>query len=432
VAPKQKMAFASAWMIGATVLMNLSMVAYHRVMSGALGDHYAELAALTGVVNVLGVVTLGISTYLVKVFSRDVELKGPGAAKGRLRRLKNRALLFLAGSVVVLAPAGLWFKGYLGLNSYWPYALVVALFLGSFILLVARAAVQGLHHFVSLGNSLALEGIGRVVMGAALVWHGVGVAGALIGSFLAQGLGLAAVWPGLKKLDPAVEPPPAEADQLSSRKRFFEMAGDTLALTLLSVICFLDVIVIKHSYLDDVSRASLYSRAALVAKSFLYLASALNMVLLPAVAAARAGGRDTRGILYKFLAVSAVIEFAGLAFVWAFTDLTVRLLCGGDPRFYQIAPLVRIFSLAVIPLALFQLTLFYHLAMRRQAVVWLVAVAAAVYYFLLHLVYANEVHVVMSLGGVSLLLLICSMALVFKDKGPGGEFDEQVSPLPME
>ena len=51
-----------------------------------------------------------------------------------------------------------------------------------------------------------------------------------------------------------------------------------------------------------------------------------------AVAAARAGKRDTRQILIKFLGVSAAIELVGLAFVWQFTDLAIWMLCCGDPR----------------------------------------------------------------------------------------------------
>jgi O-antigen/teichoic acid export membrane protein len=111
----------------------------------------------------------------------------------------------------------------------------------------------------------------------------------------------------------------------------------------------------------------------LVAKSFLYLAAALNMVLLPVVAALRAKGQDAEGraALLKFLVAALGIELLGLALVWLATPWVIRFLCGSEPAFLDLAPLVRVFSAAVLPLALAQLLIYYLLACRDYRSLWL-------------------------------------------------------------
>ena len=69
------------------MVANASMLVYHHVLSDRLGPAYAQVGVLSAVINVLGSATLGLNTYLVKAFSADAELKGPGAVKGRLLML---------------------------------------------------------------------------------------------------------------------------------------------------------------------------------------------------------------------------------------------------------------------------------------------------------------------------------------------------------
>jgi O-antigen/teichoic acid export membrane protein len=207
-------------------------------------------------------------------------------------------------------------------------------------------------------------------------------------------------------MGPAVTPAP-----LHLGRGLKEMGADVAVLGLFSVICFLDVFVIKHR-LDD-SSAAMYSRAALVAKSFLYLASALNMVLLPAVSSARAKGGEAQAkkALLKFVAAALGIDLLGLLFVWIFTPLSIRILLGPNPDFQSLAPLIRIFSVAVVPLALSQLVIYYLVAARDYRVLWLVLIAAGLYALLLQTGASEASHVVLSLGSVASALFVTTLGL---------------------
>ncbi len=396
-------------MIGAMGVTNLSMVAYHRVMSSGLGEAYAELYAMTQMVNVLGVFSAGVFTMLVKLFAEDQALAGGHAAKARLLGLLRPLGIVMAISALVLALAAPLALRYLRLTSALPYALASGIFVVGLGLLLARAAVQGCHKFGALGLSLSMEGLSRVGAAGFLVSFGLGVAGALVGSLIAQAVGLACCLPAIARL--GVPSKPAAGEDKGGWK---EAALDAMILGLFSMLCFLDVMVLKHRL--DPAAAALYSRASLVSKSFLYLAGALNLVLLPAISAARASGQPASAprALWKFMGLMLALDLAGLALVAWKTSFVIRLLCGPDPAFLELAGLVRIYSAAVIPLALLQMALFYLLALRDYRVLGLMGVGLAVYAFLISWVPAEPLNVVACLGGVALVLLAGALGLVLR------------------
>jgi O-antigen/teichoic acid export membrane protein len=401
----------SLWMILATAALNLSMVLYHRLMSQGLGDGYAELSALSALTNVLAVVTMGASTTLVKAFAEDEAAGGPSAARGRMALILPWLVKAMLAAALLLGLLTPFVTGYLKLKSPWPYFFVAAGFTFNLGILAARSAVQGTQRFGALGLSLASEGAARVGFSALLVGLGLGVAGALAGSVLAQFAGLSFCLLSIRGLGPATAPPPRHLGQ-----GLREMGKDAAALGLFSLLCYLDVFLVKHQLEDG--PASMYGRAALVAKSFLYLGAALNMVLLPAVSSARASGGEAkaRRSLLGFLGAALAIDLAGLAFVWAFTPLVIRILCGADPAFQGLAPLIRVFSAAVIPLALSQLALYYLLAARDYRALWALSAVAAAYAGFLQGAHGEAMAVVRALAAASGILLAALLALAFGAK----------------
>lgn len=396
-------------MVG-TVLANLSMVVFHRLMSQSLGLDYGRLITLMALTNVLGAVTMGVNAALVKEFSRDAEKIGPGAVKGRLKLIALPGLAWLGGTAILLlllAPAA---QAYLHLPSFAELAMLALLFTVGLALLALRAAVQGLHHFGSLSASLVTESVGRAAFGWPL-GLALGVSGGLLSLMAGQALGILLLLPGLLGLGRALKPS-SPVLQPSRRGRWSEALADTATLTLFSLLLYLDLFVAKHYY-SEVQVAD-YGRAALVSKSFLHLASAFNMVLLPAVAAALEGGRNTRTLLLRFIAAVLAIDLIGLAVVWSATDFCIRLLCGPDPSYLALAPLVRVFSMATIVQALFQLTLFYLIAVRSRATLWLMLGLTPLYYVVLAASHESPFDLVRGLALCAGLGLAVALGMVFK------------------
>jgi O-antigen/teichoic acid export membrane protein len=387
-------------MFASTMVLNLAMVLYHRLMSSRLGDAYGQLSALTALGNVFAVLNVGAGAWLVKVFATDDAHGGSGAVAARLRRLSLPFLGVVTGIALVLLPLAPWVSEYLH-TPVGVYAWVLAGFVGGMLATLLRSAVQGLHRFNWLGSSIAVDGVSRVGIAAGLVQMGWGVNGAMASQVFAQSIGSALAWAGLRG-------GPSEGHTESTQVlRARDMALDTIALGLFSLFCYIDVMVLKH-YLDD-SHAALYSRAALVAKSFLYLAAALNIVLLPAVASARAAGRDPRPILARLLGAALGLDLLGLAGLWLLTGWAIRLLCGPDPAFQSLIPLVRTLSLAMIPMGLFQMVLFYHVAMGSRLPLVLMLLGVPVLWFLLDSTGGQTDLVPARLGGIALSLLLACL-----------------------
>lgn len=398
----RRLGAASAGLFAATALANLSMVVFHRLLSQSLGHDYAQLVALLTLCNVLGALTNGVNSALVRALGADAELAGPAAVKGRLLYLLKPGLLALAGAMLLLLVPIRLVADYLKLPAS-VLALVVLAFGTGTLLVALRAATQGLHHFGALSFSLVAEALGRLALAWGLALRGLGAAAGLLGLLGGQVLGMLAAGSGLQGLgEPRLRRAP-EGERLGWARALREGLGDSLALALFALLGYLDLLVLKHHYSDE--RATLYSRAALVAKSFMFLASALYLVLLPATARAAAARRDPRPLLLKFLGAAAGLNLLGLAVVWAAPGFCLRLLTGPDPATQAMAPLVPWFSLAVVPMALAQLVLGYLLALRQRHLVPALAGLALLFFVLLESQQDSEQRVVAVIGMVACLAL---------------------------
>jgi O-antigen/teichoic acid export membrane protein len=397
-------------MMLSTSVLNLSMVLYHRQMSSRLGEGYGKLSALIGLTNLFAVLTTGFSTYLTKVFSRDFAVGGEEAMRARLWKMRGRLTLSFLLAAGFLAVAGWSLAGFLRVPLAW-YAWISLATLAGLVLALEQSALRGLHRFVALGNLFMVQGLGQAAISIYLVSAGAGVSGALQGPVLAAFL---AVLVGLPALRPGRIP--GQSLVASHAGGLPELAKDTLALGLFSFFCYADILMVNHYFPEGA--VSLYSRAALVAKSFLYAATAFNLVLLPVVSARHAQGGEPRALLMKFLGAMAVVELAGLALVWAFPGWIIRLLCGPDPQWLTQAPLIGWFSAAVIPLALFQLLLFYHLSVRQPGVLRLAGGLAAGYMALLFFFHGSLGQVVACLGAVSTSAFAGGLLLSFRKPPP--------------
>ncbi len=399
----------ASWMLAASATMNLCMLAYHRLMSQRLGDAYGELASLTALINVLGVLSLGASATFVKAFAEDAAEGGPAAVKGRLLALLGPLARVLLMAALVLAAAATPVARYLALDGFGPYALAGATLLLGLATLMARAALQGADLFGGLGLSVAAEGLSALGLAAVFTRFSAGPSGALAGIACGQLAALTVCAALFLSLGPAAAPSPRDPAAK-------EMAADAAALGLFTLIAYLDLFAIKHRV--DAGAAAGYARAALVAKSLLFVTAALNAVLLPAASAARARGDigRARELLVQCLALALFLECAALTTIGRFTGLIVRVLCGPDASFLALVPLIRAYAAAVVPLALVQPVLYALLAARDYRVLWLLAATAAGYAALLRAAGGDPFRTILSLAAASVILLGGTLILAWREK----------------
>jgi hypothetical protein len=382
-------------------------------MSRRLGDGYADLAALTGLINVAAAVANGAGTWLTRVFAHDAALHGEGPAVARLWRLLPRlggALLALLALLAVLGP---WIVGYLRLSSGQAYGWACATVATGLSMMAIRAMLQGLHRFKVLAASYLVEAAARPLLPAYLA-SVAGLAGALAGTALVPLLAFVCAVPLLWQHRRAVTVE-TEAESVAGPMR------DTAAMALFSLVCFLDLFLFKHAYGADEGLVAMYSRAAVMGKSFLYLGSAVTLVALPALGKAKARREDLWPLLLRFMGALVAMQAAGLALLWAFTIPLLKLLVGDLPSLPQVAPLARWFALAAAPLALFQLTMLYALVTHARGMVTVMAVVTLAFVAALTWLADGPYGYVACLGACSMLLLVGGLFVARRSTAPVGK-----------
>ena len=395
---------SSLFLLVTTGFLNLAMVVFHRAMSSGLAEDYGQLATLIGLVNVVTGLTAGLGVWITRRVAGDVAAGGLASARGRLLRLAPRFALGLVGAGAVVAAAGPLVVDFFHIASWGLYALAVATVVSLLAETVVRGATQGAQRFGQLGWSMVAEGVGRAGIAWLLVAAGAGIAGGLLGWVVGGVFGLVVCLPGL--LGPAASPPPDPRTGLHDVAR---LASDTGCTALYVVMCNLDLFAVQHVFPD--AEAALYARASLVAKTLLFAPVALVTVLLPRVADARARGEDPLPLLATALKWTAGLLLAAFVVVVAFTDNVILLLCGEDPIFQSIGSLVHMFTLAVMPLAAWQVVLYYQLARGDRRPIVLPALTVAAYAVALVFFHDTFDEVVACLATAGLVALAGGLAL---------------------
>ncbi len=380
------------------------MVVFHRAMSSELAEDYGQLATLIGLVNVVTGLTAGVGVWITRRVAIDAAAGGLESARGRLLRLAPRFALGLAGVGAVILATGPVAIDFFHIESWGLYALAVATVVSLLAETVARGTTQGVQRFGQLGWSMIAEGIGRAGVGWLLVAAGAGIAGGLLGWVIGGVFGLLVCLPGL--IGPATPPPPATRTGLHDVAR---LASDTGCTALYVVMCNLDLFAVQHLFPEP--EAALYARASLVAKTLLFAPVALVTVLLPRVADARARGEDPRHLLATALKWTAGLLLGGFLVVLAFTDTVIVLLCGSDPAFQSIASLIHVFCLSVMPLAAWQVVLYYQLARGDRRPIVLPALTVAAYAVALTFFHDSFQDVVACLAAAGLVSLAGGLVL---------------------
>lgn len=396
---KSDPAAKSIFILLSTGVLNVAMVAFHRVASSSLGEDYAQLAVLLGIVNVVTGATAGVGVWLMRQVAREAALAGPPAARSRLRQLlpalATGGLVLAAG----LAAVGPWAIRYFHVRAPEYYAMAAAIVLTLYCEAAVRGATQALQHFGQLGWSMMVEGIGRAGAAWLLVISGAGIPGALAGWLVGGLLGMLTCAPGL------VGPFPRRTAASGQPRQLAGVALDTACTALYVAVCNLDLFAVQHYF--PAEEAAQYARAALVAKALLLAPVAVVTVLMPRVVAAQTTNHDPRRLLLGALAGTLCLLGMGTLGVWLLTGTVIKVMCGSAPEFQRLAPLVRALCTAVLPIAAWQVVLYYHLARNRWWTILVVAVPTAAYALALLAFHrwVAQVIAVQALSGLGALIL---------------------------
>lgn len=356
---------------GASLANNAIQLVFVVAVNRVLGnDGYGALAALVSAFLILYVGGQSVQAAA----AREVALGALGshAELARTVRAWTRSLLLSLGALAVLgALLRVPLAAATGTPEH-PWAAAAIPATGAMWLLVSlqRGVLQGLHAFRPIGVSIVGEAFTRLVIGLVLAAV-AGVTGAFVATIL-----VFAVLAGFLQQSIATRIGAPEAEGRPVRRLRALLAGGLVpigGLLLLAVLQNVDVIIARHQLGAD--RAGSYAVAAVAAKAVVWVAIGVGLQLLPQAAARAAAGLDPRPVLWRALAVLAVVATPALAIFALVPDLLLRTVFGPDT--VDAASSLIVLGLAMTLLAVAYLTVQFMIALGQVRFLWVLGAAAA-------------------------------------------------------
>jgi glycosyltransferase involved in cell wall biosynthesis/O-antigen/teichoic acid export membrane protein len=445
-----------AGVAAATLIANAAAVVLTMLLARRLGvADYGALAALASAFLILSVP----GTALQLAAAREV------SAGRRVRWDRGLAV----GGLVVAAAAVLArepIAGVAGVDHPWAAAALLPTGVLWLATSLQRGALQGLGAHGAVAASLLGETVVRVVAALALVAAGAGVTGA----FLATPLGMAVAAAGLawtvrrrssvlgvgagasgvgstvvpaargleagtrstmvtaapgingssgtgstmvaggaaEALGAAVAARPGDAAYSATLRRLLGATWLPLAaLTLLALVQYADVIVIRHRLGE--AAAGDYAAAALASKVIVWVAAGLALAILPEISRhARTGARD-RALLVRALGLVALLALPMVAASALAGESLLRAVFG--PELAGAADALPWLAVAMSLFACALVAVQHMLALGRRAVLPVIGIAAVAEPFLLRGIGAGPADIAVALALLQLVLAAALIAL---------------------
>lgn len=391
-------------LFAASMIANATHYAFRIIMSHNLNDaDYAALDALLSVLMIVSIPASAIQTATAK-YASDLGATGrhDEIVDSFLHSLRRIGVFCLVGLVVFIASAGLIAR-YLQIDRIFPVILLGIVLFTGVPLPAAAGVLQGLQRFKELG----LMGIGgaliRLISGVVLVvLLGLGVNGAVLASFFSSFTPLVIALVLLYLL--RRRSGKVWVDSSGVYRYFWPAIPFLICQSLLS---FVDGIVVKHYF--DPEQAAVYFRAAIVGRAFLYLPTALALVLFPKAAQRHALGESSFRLLMQAILYSLCVAAAGMAVCFLFVSPLAVLV--GATSSGAVEVLIRYFGLAVTPVALLQLLISHAMAVHRTSALYPLTAGTIAFISVLFAFHGSLQQVLIGMGGAGCGL--CALCIVW-------------------
>jgi O-antigen/teichoic acid export membrane protein len=344
-------------------------VVFARIL-GASG--YGSLAALVSTFIILMVPGQALQTTVAREISAELAADDPAAGAG-VRRWLGRLLVAAVGITIVSVLGRELLAEAIGVHEL-PWAAAATLPTGCLwlVLSVQRGALQGFQEYRTVGVSIGVEQIFRLVFGLLLVAAVAGEEAEVTGAFLGTPMALAAtaVWLmfPLRRHIPAAR----HAHEHPLHELVARAAVPVAALGLIAWLQDGQVIIVKHLASDDA--AGDYAAAAVAAKAIMWVAIGLSLYLVPEAARRTHLGESAVGVLARTLGLIVALAAPMILIYTVAAEPVLRVafkLTGASEALPWL-------GIALSLLACTYLAVQYQLALHKAWFLLVLGIAAAV------------------------------------------------------
>ncbi|MBI4830439.1 MAG: hypothetical protein HY801_02570 [Candidatus Lindowbacteria bacterium] len=403
--------FDEGFLILITGLGNVFTFYFHIYMSRNLGpDDYSSLNSLMSLLYVAAIPIITVQTTITKFVAQF----GARAEYPKVRRLFLECLKRV--SIVALALMSLTILGapligdFFNIQKNTPIIVAGILVFFTFTMPVFWAVIQGNEQFGYLGMSYFTGFVSKCGLGILFAVIGWGVGGVLLGVTLSFVLSfVVGFWPIREVLGL-----PSEDDSVDMRQIYKFAAPVVVALFPLSFFCNLDIALVRHFYGEQgegLRLAGYYATASIVGKGFLFLPMGIILALFPKVARKKAVGENPTPILMRGLAIEIVLSLCGIAACIVLGRYLALFLAKTDAP--ELVALIRMFGVAITPVAATTILVNYNLANDRHGFVWMLVPLTLLTFAAVWLFHPTPMAVLLTIAAGGLLLMLSLLIYTF-------------------
>lgn len=169
-----------------------------------------------------------------------------------------------------------------------------------------------------------------------------------------------------------------------------------------------DIILVKHYF--EAYEAGLYASLALIGRLVYFVAWMFVILLLPKVVQLKKEGKETAGVLFKYVTYIFVISFCIVSLCNIFPETIVQLLFG--PSYISIAPLLWKYALATSLFAISNIFAYYYLSLDRYMPVILSGLFGLIQIALV-IIYHETINQVINMQIITMMLLLSFQVFFF-------------------
>jgi O-antigen/teichoic acid export membrane protein len=408
----------SGWMMIATVVGGMFMSFIHILSKKLPASEYSAFGTLLQVVNWVGIPAIGLQMVFAQQTSAVVTENQRRQLVGTLKAVM--LWTFCLWVVMALVTLVCQTQVVAGLHLSKPSALWLTLMVGFMMLWfpIVQGLLQGRQNFLWLGWTAIFNGVGRVLIGAVVVYalHGGAVGlmgGVLIGLAVAVSIGL---W---HNRDLFREPtaPFAVRDWL---KRVLPL---TIGFGVGQFLFSADLIVVHH-YLTGAPGEGLdapYVFGGTLARAIVLFTIPLASVMFPKLVHSAARSQKSN-LMVVTLAGTAVLGCC--AAIGLIVTAPFAIKYGSNPDYVSILPVMPLFAWAMVPLALANVLLYNLMAHSRFKITPVLLALAVSYWFALQHFHDSFKMVIQTFAVFNLIFLaVCALFTWGVDRQKNAEAD---------
>ena len=395
-------------MLFSTSIVNLTNLLYQILIVRKLTViSYGAFNSLLSVFVIFSFPVASLSTMIAK-FTSSYNNIGERKKADFLLLVLLRHMLFIGlFYLFIYLVFGFYFRNYLHLNSTLPIYFTGGMLFLAILSALTFGGLQGLEKFIWLSVTNVCSALLKLSLAFFFIVIGWDLLGALGAYLVSQMVGLLVGFFPLREIFRLKETMPDI--NLSEKYKF--VIPSLVTLGCMSLLTNIDVVFVKHFF--EPIEAGYYSVAQFIGKTAFFIAGAIYVVMLPRASGLHAQQKDSRLLLKRSLAYTAILCLFVIGGYNLFPKVILGLLTGKVNE--QVIFLGRIFSITMTFFSLVSVLVLYQLSISRFKFLKTLVLFSFLQVLAILLFHTSLTQVLLILLSNSIILFILNLRLAMRE-----------------